>query len=93
MPCASLWCDSVHSPARGTRTHGAQVLVFLASWLVLLGRFSVLNFKHDDGNETEQILPSPATSYVNNIGCKMRVTGRVLMADPWTAAQPWPSCG
>jgi hypothetical protein len=69
------------------------VLVFLASWLVLLGRFSVLNFKHDDGNETEQILPNPATSYVNNIGCEMHVTGRVPTADPRTTGRPWPFCG
>lgn len=46
------------------------MLTFLTSWLVLLGRFSVLNFKHDNlvSNQTQLILPTPATSYVNSIG-------------------------
>ncbi len=43
--------------------------MFLASWLVLLARFSVLNFKHDDPDANRStILPTPATSYVNHIG-------------------------
>lgn len=47
------------------------MLTFLVSWLVLLGRFSVLNFKHNKltSNQTDFVLPTPATSYVNSIGC------------------------
>ena len=51
------------------RADCTQVLTFLASWLVLLARFSVLNFKHDDPDANRSaILPTPATSYVNHIG-------------------------